>query len=219
MIEVQGGSDAVELGPDRHFMQKEIFEQPRAVADTLEDIATITPSLFGPKAATILPEVDSVLVSACGTSYYSSLVAKQWIETLAKIPCTVEIASEYRYRDSVPHEKALVVVVSQSGETADTLAALKHANRWATSTRSRSATSRPARWCARPRWCSSTRAAPKWVWPRPRHSPPSSPPQFLLALTLAKLRGRLSPEDEDKNIDALRHIPAAIRARWRWSPT
>ncbi len=76
---------------------------------------------------TILPNVDSVLILACGTSYYSSLVAKQWIETLAKMPCTVEIASEYRYRDSVPHENALVLVVSQSGETADTLAALKHA--------------------------------------------------------------------------------------------
>src|SRR5262249_53731849 len=91
VIEVQGGSDAVELGPYQHFMQKEIFEQPRAVADTLEDIAAISPSLFGPKAADVLSDVDSVLVLACGTSYYSSLVAKQWIETLAKIPCTVEI--------------------------------------------------------------------------------------------------------------------------------
>jgi glucosamine--fructose-6-phosphate aminotransferase (isomerizing) len=113
-------------------MQKEIFEQPRAVADTLESVTGIGPELFGPDAAAMLRDVDSVLVLACGTSHYSSLVAKQWIESLAQIPCQVEIASEYRYRDSVPNPNALVVVVSQSGETADTLAALKHAQSLAT---------------------------------------------------------------------------------------
>src|SRR6185312_5886935 len=89
VVEVQGGSDAVELGPYRHFMQKEIFEQPRAVADTLDGIASIDASLFGARADEVLRDVDSVLLLACGTSYYSSLVAKQWIETLARIPCTV----------------------------------------------------------------------------------------------------------------------------------
>ena len=109
-------------------MQKEIFEQPRAVSDTLEGVAAIGPHLFGPeRRRRRWPQVDSVLILACGTSYYSSLVAKQWIESLARIPCAVEIASEYRYRDSVPSPTALVIVVSQSGETADTLAALKHA--------------------------------------------------------------------------------------------
>ncbi|MGI8896570.1 MAG: glutamine--fructose-6-phosphate transaminase (isomerizing), partial [Casimicrobiaceae bacterium] len=122
IVDVRVADDSVELGPYRHFMQKEIFEQPRAVADTLEAVGGVDAILFGPKAAEILPQVDSVLILACGTSYYSSLVAKQWIETLARIPCTVEIASEYRYRDSVPHAATLVVVVSQSGETADTLA-------------------------------------------------------------------------------------------------
>jgi glucosamine--fructose-6-phosphate aminotransferase (isomerizing) len=127
IVNVESSGASVELGPYRHFMQKEIFEQPRAVSDTLEGVAVIGPHLFGPAAADALPGVDSVLILACGTSYYSSLVAKQWIESLARIPCAVEIASEYRYRDSVPNPAALVIVVSQSGETADTLAALKHA--------------------------------------------------------------------------------------------
>jgi glucosamine--fructose-6-phosphate aminotransferase (isomerizing) len=117
---------AAELGPYRHFMQKEIFEQPRAVADTLESVAGIGPALFGAKEADFAG-VKSVLVLACGTSYYAGLVARFWIEELAGIPCNVEIASEYRYRTSVPHPDTLVVCISQSGETADTLSALKHA--------------------------------------------------------------------------------------------
>ena len=123
---VQTSGTAAELGPYRHFMQKEIFEQPRAVADTLESVGSIGPELFGATAAE-LAKVDSVLILACGTSYYAGLVARFWIEELAGIPCNVEIASEYRYRASVPHPSALVVCISQSGETADTLSALKHA--------------------------------------------------------------------------------------------
>ncbi|MGA8032444.1 MAG: glutamine--fructose-6-phosphate transaminase (isomerizing) [Casimicrobiaceae bacterium] len=218
VIDVQGSSDAVELGPYRHFMQKEIFEQPRAVADTLEDIATITPSLFGPKAATILPKVDSVLILACGTSYYSSLVAKQWIETLAKIPCTVEIASEYRYRDSVPHEKALVVVVSQSGETADTLAALKHAKSLGhqyTLAICNVATSSMVR---QTELVFLTRAGAEVGVASTKAFTTQLAAQFLLALTLAKLRGRLSEDAESKAIDALRHIPAAIRGALALEP-
>jgi glucosamine--fructose-6-phosphate aminotransferase (isomerizing) len=118
---------AAELGPYSHFMQKEIFEQPRAVADTLSGIEGISPALFQDPEGKVLGDVDSVLILACGTSYYSGLTAKYWIESLARLPVQVEVASEYRYRDSVPDPKTLVVVVSQSGETADTLAALKHA--------------------------------------------------------------------------------------------
>jgi glucosamine--fructose-6-phosphate aminotransferase (isomerizing) len=102
VVTVEASGDAVELGPYRHFMQKEIFEQPRAVADTLESVGAIDPNVFGAKALDIFSKVDRVLVLACGTSYYSSLVAKQWIESLAGIPCQVEIASEYRYRDRCP---------------------------------------------------------------------------------------------------------------------
>src|SRR5690606_8822315 len=124
---VQAHSAAADLGPYRHYMQKEIFEQPRAVADTLQDIEAITPELFGDGAYKVFQGIDQVLILACGTSYYAGLTARYWIESMAHIPVNVEIASEYRYRDSVPNPRTLVVTISQSGETADTLAALKHA--------------------------------------------------------------------------------------------
>ena len=123
-------ADAVELGKYRHYMQKEIFEQPQALANTLEMIAGgggISPQLFGADAVGIFGATRRVLILACGTSYHAGLVARYWIESIAKLQCTVEIASEYRYRESVPDPDTLVVVISQSGETADTLAALKFA--------------------------------------------------------------------------------------------
>ncbi|MEO8537849.1 MAG: glutamine--fructose-6-phosphate transaminase (isomerizing) [Betaproteobacteria bacterium] len=218
IIEVQGNSDAVELGPYQHYMQKEIFEQPRAVADTLEDITRISPSLFGPKAAAVLGDVDSVLILACGTSYYSSLVAKQWIETLAHMRCTVEIASEYRYRDSVPHPKALVVVVSQSGETADTLAALKHAKSLGhehTMAICNVATSSMVR---QAELTFLTRAGTEVGVASTKAFTTQLTAQFLLALTLAKLRDRLPPEKEAQSLDALRHIPAAIKGALALEP-
>src|SRR6185437_8408186 len=118
---VQIHAGQAELGPYRHYMQKEIFEQPRAVGDTLQAVESIATTLFCAKAHDVLPKVHSLLILACGTSYYAGLTAKYWIESLAKIPVNVEIASEYRYRDSVPDPKTLVVTISQSGETADTL--------------------------------------------------------------------------------------------------
>jgi glucosamine--fructose-6-phosphate aminotransferase (isomerizing) len=124
---VHAHSGAAELGPYRHYMQKEIFEQPRAIGDTLEGVTSIMPELFGDKAYGVFKQIDSVLILACGTSYYAGLTAKYWLESIAKIPVNVEIASEYRYRDSVPNPNTLVVTISQSGETADTIAALKHA--------------------------------------------------------------------------------------------
>jgi glucosamine--fructose-6-phosphate aminotransferase (isomerizing) len=116
-------------------MQKEIFEQPRAIADTLEGVQAVVPELFGDGALRVFKEIDSVLILACGTSYYSGCTAKYWLEGIAKIPTQVEIASEYRYRESVPNPRTLVVTISQSGETADTLAALRHARELGTSTR------------------------------------------------------------------------------------
>ena len=123
-------ADAVELGPYRHYMQKEIYEQPGAVAATLEMVvgaSSIVPQLFGAEAEEVLRGVERVLVLACGTSYHAGLVARYWIEAIAGLPCDVEIASEYRYRVSVPDPGALVIAISQSGETADTIAALQHA--------------------------------------------------------------------------------------------
>jgi len=112
---VEAYSGAVELGPYRHFMQKEIFEQPRALADTLDDVHEISPALFGDPARDIFGSIDRILILACGTSYYSGCTAKYWLESIARLPTSVEIASEYRYRDSVPHPSTLVVVISQSG--------------------------------------------------------------------------------------------------------
>ena len=124
---VHAHSGAAELGPYRHYMQKEIFEQPRAIADTLEGVAGITSELFGDSAHRVFQGIDNVLILACGTSYYSGCTAKYWLESIACIPTQVEVASEYRYRTSVPNARTLVVTITQSGETADTLAALRHA--------------------------------------------------------------------------------------------
>jgi glucosamine--fructose-6-phosphate aminotransferase (isomerizing) len=218
IVDVQGSADAVELGPYRHFMQKEIFEQPRAVADTLDAVNAIDPALFGPRAETILPQVDSVLILACGTSYYSSLVAKQWIETLAQIPCTVEIASEYRYRVSVPRASQLVVVVSQSGETADTLAALKHAKELGqdkTLTICNVPTSSMVR---QTELVFLTRAGAEIGVASTKAFTTQLTAHFLLALTLAKLRGRLTADDEAQHLKALRHLPAAIQGALALEP-
>lgn len=120
-------ADAVERGEYRHYMLKEIHEQPRSVADTLEGRIAggrVLPEIFGPGTAEQLAKVDSVHIIACGTSWHAGLVARYWIESLAGIPCTTEIASEYRYRNPVVRPGTLFVTVSQSGETADTLAAL-----------------------------------------------------------------------------------------------
>jgi glutamine---fructose-6-phosphate transaminase (isomerizing) len=218
IVEVAGSGDAVELGPYRHFMQKEIFEQPRAIADTLDAVDAIEPALFGAKAAEILPQVNAVLILACGTSYYSSLVAKQWIETLAKIPCAVEIASEYRYRDSVPREDELVVVVSQSGETADTLAALKHAKSLGhkhTLAICNAATSSMVR---QTELVFLTRAGTEVGVASTKAFTTQLVAHFLLALTLAKLRGRLPSDEESKCLKALRHLPAAVRGALALEP-
>ncbi|MEO1947585.1 MAG: glutamine--fructose-6-phosphate transaminase (isomerizing), partial [Methylophilaceae bacterium] len=121
---------SMELGPYAHFMQKEIHEQPRALTDTIEaliDDASFSPALFGEGAETIFQQVDSVLILAAGTSYYAGLTAKYWMESVAGLSTNVEVASEYRYRTSVPNPKQLIVTISQSGETLDTMEALKHA--------------------------------------------------------------------------------------------
>jgi glucosamine--fructose-6-phosphate aminotransferase (isomerizing) len=218
IVTIEASGAAVELGPYRHFMQKEIFEQPRAVADTLEAVGGIGPDLFGANAAEILSRVDSVLILACGTSHYSGLVAKQWIESLARIPCHVEIASEYRYRDSVPNPNALVVVVSQSGETADTLAALAHAKSLGhthTLAICNIATSSMVRQTS---LTYLTRAGTEIGVASTKAFTTQLVALFLLALTLAKLRGRLSAEEEAFWLRGLRHLPAALQAALALEP-
>ncbi|MBC8731780.1 glutamine--fructose-6-phosphate transaminase (isomerizing) [Paraburkholderia sp. UCT2] len=203
---------AVELGPYRHFMQKEIFEQPRAITDTIPQADAFDASIFGEGARQVFADIDSLLILACGTSYYSGLTAKYWLESLAKIPTQVEIASEYRYRESVPNPKSLVVVISQSGETADTLAALKHAQELGhkhtlaicnvgTSAMVRQTESSFLTHAGREIGVASTKAFTTQLVAL-----------FTLAATLAKLRGRLNDEQEASYLKQLRHLPAALNS-------
>ena len=209
---VHAGTGAAELGPYQHYMQKEIFEQPRAISDTLEAVSSIDPTLFGQDAPSLLSAVDSALILACGTSYYAGLTAKYWFEAFAGLPTQVEIASEYRYRESVPNPRALVVVISQSGETADTLAALKHAQSLGMPTTLgiiNVATSAMAR-ATRLRFF--TRAGVEIGVASTKAFTTQLVALFLLSLALAKLRGRLAADDEQKHLRALRHLPAALQA-------
>jgi glucosamine--fructose-6-phosphate aminotransferase (isomerizing) len=212
VVTVKTAGDSVELGPYRHFMQQEIFEQPRAIADTLESVGGIGPELFGENAAEALANVDAVHVLACGTSYYSGMVARLWLEAVAGLPAQAEIASEYRYRASVPNPDALVVVVSQSGETADTLAALKHAKALGhrhTLAICNVATSSMVR---QTELTFLTRAGTEIGVASTKAFTTQLVALFLLTLTLAKLRGRLSADEEARWLAGLRHLPAAIQS-------
>ena len=209
---VQAHSGAAELGPYRHYMQKEIFEQPRAIADTLEGVEGITPELFGDGAYRIFKEIDSVLILACGTSYYSGCAAKYWLEEIAQIPTQVEVASEYRYRTSVPNPRTLVVTITQSGETADTLAALRHAQSLGmtqTLTICNVATSAMVREC---KLAYITRAGVEIGVASTKAFTTQLAGLFLLTLALAQTRGRLTEAQEAGHLKAMRHLPAALQA-------
>ncbi|GAB3366428.1 MULTISPECIES: glutamine--fructose-6-phosphate transaminase (isomerizing) [Giesbergeria] len=209
---VHAHSGAAELGPYRHYMQKEIFEQPRAIADTLDGITRIVPALFGPEAAQVFRQIDSVLILACGTSYYSGCTAKYWLESIARIPTQVEVASEYRYRDSVPNPRQLIVTISQSGETADTLAALRHAQSLGhphTLTICNVTTSAMVRECA---LAYITRAGVEIGVASTKAFTTQLAGLFLLTLVLAQTQGRLSAEQEAAHLQAMRHLPVALQA-------
>ena len=207
---VHAHTGAAELGPYRHYMQKEIFEQPRAIGDTLEGVTGIMPELFGDKAYAIFKQIDRVLILACGTSSYAGMTAKYWIEAIAKVPVSVEVASEYRYRDSVPNPNTLIVTISQSGETADTLAALKHARSLGmqhTLTICNVATSAMVRECA---LAYITRAGVEVGVASTKAFTTQLAALFLLTLCLAQVNGRLTEEQEAAHLKAMRHLPVAI---------
>ena len=209
---VQAHSGAAELGPYRHYMQKEIFEQPRAIADTLEGVEGIVPELFGDDAYRVFKDIDSVLILACGTSYYSGCAAKYWLESIARIPTQVEVASEYRYRTSVPNPKTLVVTITQSGETADTLAALRHAQSLGmtqTLTICNVSTSAMVREC---KLAYITRAGVEIGVASTKAFTTQLAGLFLLTLALAQSKGRLSEQEEEGHLKAMRHLPAALQA-------
>ena len=206
-------ADAVQLGEFNHYMQKEIFEQPQALGNTLEmlgGVDRLQAGLFGADAEQSLDSVDSVLILACGTSSYAGMVARYWVEAIAGMPCSVEIASEYRYRQSVPNERQLIVVISQSGETADTIAALEHAkslghrHTLAICNVPESAIVRQAAL----RFI--TRAGPEIGVASTKAFTTQLATLFLLTLLLAKARGTLDASDEQRYLDEIRHLPVAV---------
>ena len=206
-------ADAVELGQYRHYMQKEIFEQPVALANTLEMLGatrSIQPGLFGANTEEVLKDVRQVLIIACGTSYHAGLVARYWLEAIAGIPCNVEVASEYRYRESVPDPQTLVVTLSQSGETADTLAALQHAKSLGM-TRTLCICNVPESSLVRENALRFiTRAGPEIGVASTKAFTTQLAALYLLTLIFAKLRGRLAEQVEAAELQALRHLPAAV---------
>jgi glucosamine--fructose-6-phosphate aminotransferase (isomerizing) len=213
IIESQLSADAVELGTYDHYMQKEIFEQPGAIANTLEMItnaASLSPGLFGADAQEIFARTRQVSIIACGTSFHSGLVAKYWIEQLVGVPCSVEVASEYRYRESVALPDTLLVTISQSGETADTLAALQHAKASGLTDTLTICNVPESALIRQSRLRFLTRAGPEIGVASTKAFTTQLAALFVLTLVLAKQRNRLDASREKELLAQLRHLPVAI---------
>ena len=204
-------ADSVDLGPYQHYMQKEIFEQPRAIGDTLANIASFGPELFAANPED-WKKFEQVLILACGTSYYSACVAKYWLEDIAGIPTQVEIASEYRYRSTVPNPKTLIVVVSQSGETADTLAALRHAKSLGHQYTLAICNVASSAMVRETDWHFLTKAGVEIGVASTKAFTTQLLALYLLAVSIAKRAGKISPEKEKELLRELRHLPKALHA-------
>ncbi len=205
---------SLELGPYSHFMQKEIYEQPVALNDTIEaliDDGAFRPELFGTGAAQVFDQLNSILILAAGTSYYAALTAKYWLESIAKVPCNVEIASEYRYRESVPNPNQLIVTISQSGETLDTMEALKHAKSLG---QNLSLSICNVQESAIPRaslLVFYTRAGAEIGVASTKAFTTQLVALFVLAATLAKQKGHLTAEKEQEYLSALRQLAGSVQ--------
>jgi len=207
-------NDSVELGEYQHYMQKEIHEQPQALADTLESVCnsqSLVPGIFGAEANDIFPRVENILILACGTSNHAGQVARYWLEEIAGIPCNVEIASEYRYRTSVANPKTLVVTISQSGETADTLAALNHAKATGHGYTLAICNVPESAIIRQSKLRFLTRAGPEIGVASTKAFTTQLAGLFLLTLVMAKVRGRLDETREQQFLHELRHLPAAMQ--------
>ncbi|MGB4812937.1 MAG: glutamine--fructose-6-phosphate transaminase (isomerizing) [Methylophilaceae bacterium] len=205
---------SLELGPYSHFMQKEIHEQPRALTDTIEaliDDNKFSPALFGVGADEVFKQIDCILILAAGTSYYAALTAKYWLESIAKMPTNVEIASEYRYRDSVPNPRQLVVTISQSGETLDTMEALKHAKSLGQSHTLSICNVQESAIPRASKLVFYTRAGAEIGVASTKAFTTQLVALFTLAATLAKHRGFLSAEKEQEYLTALRQLAGGIQ--------
>ena len=204
-------ADSVDLGPYQHYMQKEIFEQPRAIGDTLANIAEFGPGLFNANPDD-WKAFDQILILACGTSYYSACVAKYWLEDIAGVPTQVEIASEYRYRTTVPNPKTLIIVVSQSGETADTLAALRHAKSLGHKYTLAICNVASSAMVRETDWHFLTKAGAEIGVASTKAFTTQLLALYLLAVSLAKRAGRIPAEKEKELLRELRHLPKALHA-------
>jgi glucosamine--fructose-6-phosphate aminotransferase (isomerizing) len=205
---------SMELGPYSHFMQKEIHEQPRALTDTIEaliDDNSFSPALFGAVAADVFKQIDSILILAAGTSYYAALTAKYWLESIAKLPTNVEIASEYRYRESVPNPKQLIVTISQSGETLDTMEALKHAKALGQNLTLAICNVQESAIPRASQLVFYTRAGAEIGVASTKAFTTQLVALFTLAATLAKQRGLLSAEVEQEHLNALRQLAGSVQ--------
>ncbi len=205
---------SMELGPYTHFMQKEIYEQPKAITDTLEaliDNNQFDSKIFGEHASQVFSQVDSVLILAAGTSYYAAMTAKYWLEEIAQIQTNVEIASEYRYRKSVANPRQLVVTISQSGETLDTMEALKHAiklgqdNTLAICNVMESAIPRASKLVF------YTRAGAEIGVASTKAFTTQLVALFILAVTLAKQRGLVDQQTQQNYLTELRQIASSVQ--------
>ena len=217
IFESELSADAVSLGRFAHYMQKETFEQPEVVANTLEMVSgakSIQAGLFGAQAEEIFKRTQNILILACGTSYHAAMVARYWIEEMARIPVDVEIASEYRYHTSVPQENTLIITISQSGETADTIAALQHAK-----TLHNGLNAATLSICNVPESALIrqsqlrflTRAGPEIGVASTKAFTTQLSSLFVLTLVLAKVKGRLSMAQEENYLKQLRHLPVAMQ--------
>jgi glutamine---fructose-6-phosphate transaminase (isomerizing) len=204
---------SLELGPYTHFMQKEIHEQPRALTDTIAQVIAegVSPALFGESAARVFAEIDALQIIACGTSYYAGAVARYWLESIAKIPCNVEIASEYRYRDAVASPRQLVVTISQSGETLDTMEALKRAKELGHRHTLAICNVRESAIARASELLFYTRAGAEIGVASTKAFTTQLAALFTLTLALAKCKERLSPQAEAAHLEALRHLPGSVQ--------
>jgi glucosamine--fructose-6-phosphate aminotransferase (isomerizing) len=214
-------ADDVDLGPYQHYMQKEIHEQPRAVSDTLEaiiDSGIEVDGLFGDGALAAFRDIDSVLILASGTSYYAGLVARYWIESLARTPCSVELGHEYRYRDSIPNSRQLVTTISQSGETLDTMEALKRAKELGHGTTLSLCNVRESAIPRASKFVFFTRAGAEIGVASTKAFTTQLVSLFTLALAIAKAKGRLDAEGEARAIEQLRFVPGSIQQALNLEP-
>ncbi len=212
VVEIKNFSSAVSKGRYKHFMQKEIFEQPRAIADTLEGVQGASSAIFGVEAPPMFKRVKKVLIIACGTSYYAGLVGRYWLEAIASVPCDVEIASEYRYRKTVSDPDTLVIPISQSGETADTLAALRQAKKLGMDMSLTICNVATSTMVKETKAHYITRAGVEIGVASTKAFTTQLVTLYLLSLAIAKEKGLLSKTQEARAIRNLRHLPIAMKA-------